>query len=103
MSKHYLSTLAEVMRNVEESGFTVQFRVTEQGLQSLRSQELYDPDEIEVRHFYRFEGESSQDDSAILYAIETSTGEKGTLVDGYGPSGDPVLSQFMANVKGVHK
>jgi len=95
--------MAEVMRDVEQSGFTVQFRAGEQGLESLRTREVYDADEVEVIHFYRFEGESNPDDNAILYAIETSTGEKGTLVDGYGPLGDPLVDRFMAGVKGVHK
>ncbi len=39
---------------------------------------------MEVVEFYRFEGASNPDDNSILYAIETSDGLKGLLVDAYG-------------------
>ncbi len=42
------------------------------------------PEEFNVDETYRFEGDSNPDDSAVLYAISSSTGLKGTLVDGYG-------------------
>ncbi len=43
-----------------------------------------DPEDFHVDEVYRFEGDSNPDDSAALYAISSSTGVKGTLVDGYG-------------------
>jgi hypothetical protein len=42
------------------------------------------PEEFNVDEVYRFEGDSSPDDSAVIYAISSSTGVKGTLIDGYG-------------------
>mgnify|MGYP003651233956 FL=1 len=39
---------------------------------------------LEVIKYYRFEGMSDPDDNTILYVIETTTGEKGLLVDAYG-------------------
>lgn len=42
------------------------------------------PEEFHVDEVYRFEGDSNPDDSAVLYAITSNTGVKGTLVDGYG-------------------
>lgn len=43
------------------------------------------PEEFNVDEVYRFEGESNPDDSAVVYAISSSAGIKGTLVDAYGP------------------
>lgn len=43
-----------------------------------------DPEDFHVDEVYRFEGNISPDDSAVVYAISSSTGVKGTLVDGYG-------------------
>jgi hypothetical protein len=54
-------------------------------------------------HFYRFEGESNPSDSSIVYALESSDGEKGTLVDGYGTSSDTHVTHFMQQVKEIHK
>lgn len=46
------------------------------------------PEEFHVDETYRFEGDSSPDDNSVLYAISSSTGLKGTLVDGYGAYSD---------------
>ena len=103
MEKKNMTTLVSVLAQLEEAGFTAQFKATENGLLSLASTYTFQPDELQVTHFYRFEGESNQDDSAILYAIETSNHEKGTLVDGYGPSADTLVGEFMQQVEGIHK
>lgn len=42
------------------------------------------PEEFNVDEVYRFEGDSNPDDSAVIYAISSSTGLKGTFIDGYG-------------------
>ena len=54
-------------------------------------------------NFFRFEGTSSPEDNAILYVIETSDGEKGTLVDAYGMYSDPYVDRFIKNVEDVNK
>ena len=43
-----------------------------------------DPQDFTVDEFYRFEGDSNPDDNAVIYAISSANGVKGTLVDGYG-------------------
>ncbi|RZJ31884.1 MAG: hypothetical protein EOO48_00645 [Flavobacterium sp.] len=101
--KHNLETLVSVMSKLEAAGYVSQFRVVDDSLQSLLSGESFTPAEITVEHFYRFEGESSQDDEAILYAISANAGEKGTLVDGYGASNDSGVTVFMQKVQGMHK
>lgn len=101
-NKNDMETLVSVLKKVEALGYVSQFRVTENGLHSESSGQNYTPDMVTVDHFYRFEGESSQDDEAILYAI-TATAEKGTLVDGYGASGDAAVSSFMRKVKDIRK
>jgi len=42
------------------------------------------PEEFTVDEVYRFEGDSNPDDNSVVYAISSSTGVKGTLVDAYG-------------------
>jgi hypothetical protein len=69
----------------------------------LATQKIFQPDQVKIAHFYRFEGESDTSDSAILYAIEVSDGEKGTLVDGYGTESDVLITNFMQAVEQIHK
>jgi hypothetical protein len=46
------------------------------------------PDQFHVDQLHRFEGMTSPDDSAILFAISSSQGVKGLLVDAYGMYAD---------------
>ncbi len=67
------------------------------------TQKVFKPSQVEIKKFFRFEGESSTDDNSILYAIETKTGEKGTLIDSYGAYNDPLLNQFIREVESIQK
>ena len=42
------------------------------------------PEEFKVDEEYRFEGDANHDEDAVVVAITSSSGVKGTLVDGYG-------------------
>lgn len=101
--KIYMNSMVDVLNSSTLSEFTTQFRITEQGLISSTSKKTYQPNQIKVEHFYRFEGESNPDDSAILYAIETDAGEKGTIIDAYGMDNDSLVTDFMKQVEEMHK
>ncbi len=100
-AKINMDSLVTVLASLERKGFTTQFEVTSIGLRSLDSQKEFQPGQVKIVHFYRFEGESDPDDSSILYALETSDKEKGTLVDGYGISADSRTGAFMKNVENL--
>jgi hypothetical protein len=98
-----METLVSVLGYLATLGFDTQFKATAKGLLSLTTHRTFQSSEVRVVHFYRFEGESSPDDSAILYAIETTDKEKGTLVDGYGISGDSQVTDFVQQIEEIHK
>ena len=98
-----MQTLSQSMNSLKEHGFNEEFTVTEKGLTSKEDQKSYRPDEIQIVDFYRFEGESSPSDSAILYAIETNDGSKGILVDAYGVYADDVVTNFIGAVDEIQK
>ena len=98
-----MSPMVKVLADLNQSGYTTQFKACEKGVTSMDTQKCYKPKEVEVRHFYRFEGESSPDDSSIVYAIETKNGEKGTLIDSYGAYSDPHVEAFIKQVKSIEK
>ncbi|WP_158728227.1 MULTISPECIES: hypothetical protein [unclassified Flavobacterium] len=64
---------------------------------SLKTENQFRSNEVRIVHFYRFEGASNPEYSSIIYIIECNTGERGTLVDGYGTTSD--TTNFMLNVK----
>jgi hypothetical protein len=102
-NKDDMSTQVSVLNTLSKEGSTTQFKGSTNGLMSLATQKTYKPADVEIKHFYRFEGESSTDDSSIVYAIETKSGEKGTLVDSYGTYGDPLVAKFIKEVEAITK
>ena len=102
-SMPYLKSLANCLNRMVNDGYTEDFAITEKGLESLQKHNNYQPNEIQVINFYRFEGESDPADNAILYIIETNDGTKGTLVDAYGTYNDSHLTRFMKDVEAIQK
>ena len=102
MEKVNMSSPVECLNSLVKSGYTTQFVATEKGLVSLATNKVYQPNEVKIENFYRFEGESDPADSSILYAIETAT-EKGTLTDSYGANNDGNVTKFIKEVEDFHK
>lgn len=98
-----MKTLSSCSRSLDKLGFTTQFKVNGCNLKSLDTEKEYEPSQIKVVNFYRFEGASNPDDNAILYAIETNDGERGTLTDAYGAYGDPNIAAFIQQVDNIEK
>jgi len=99
-----MKSLTTCLSRMVKDGYTEDFKVTEEGgLKAIQHHKSYNPAEIQVVNFFRFEGESDPDDNAILYVIETADGTKGTLVDAYGVYNDSKLSRFMQDVESIQK
>jgi hypothetical protein len=100
----YMTDLQKCLSRLESEGFTEQYRVEEDRLVSMEetNNRKYKPEEVMAVNFFRFEGPSNPDDMSILYAIETTDGHKGTLVDAYGLYADEDTGAFFQNVE-IHK
>lgn len=101
--KKQMKTLSSCLNSLQALGFETQFKATGRGLLSLATKKTFLPHEIRIAHYYRFEGESDPSDNSIVYAIETDNGEKGTLVDAYGPYSDSKVTNIMQQVEEIHK
>jgi len=99
----YMPDIARCLAKVEEKGFTDQYQPKGTHLYCLNNNRIYYPEDISVANYYRFEGPSDPDDMAILYAIETSDGRKGTLIDAYGRYACEEVGDFMIAVENIHK
>ncbi|QGY47689.1 phosphoribosylpyrophosphate synthetase [Maribellus comscasis] len=88
-------TLVEALEQLKERGYTHNFQVNEHGQLIEDKEGFFFPSEVELHEFHRFEGDTNPADMSILYAVQTSTGLKGTVVDAYGAEGSEVISKFM--------
>ena len=93
MSKAY-TTVSEALADMKSRGFTIDF--------NLEVKKNWDPHMLEIVEVHRFEGETSSDDEAIVYGIETAKGNKGILVNGYGVSSESIPDEFLRRIRIRH-
>ena len=98
-----LKTLQACLAKMIADGYTEDFKAEDDGLRALRSDRVYQPNEVSVVNYFRFEGPSNPDDMSIMYVIETNDGTKGTLVDAYGTYASPEVNQFIVEVERITK
>jgi hypothetical protein len=95
MSTHNLKTLVETLNDLKKQGYKSDFFVEGTHLRSSISGNMYAPEDVSILDAYRFEGESDPSDEAILYVIETNTGEKGTIANTYGAQFDEQINTYI--------
>jgi hypothetical protein len=93
-------TVSAAVTGLKNRGYNMDFNLSENCLVCHGNK--FDVDDFEIVEFYRFEGDSDPADEAVVYAIESNKGQKGILVNGYGPSSD-AMSAEMAKKLQVHK
>lgn len=98
-----MKSLQACLSKMIAEGYTDDFKATDDGLLSLRTDKMYNPEDVQIVNFFRFEGASDPDDMSILYVIETNDGIKGTLVDAFGPYASPEVNQFILAVESINK
>jgi hypothetical protein len=91
-------TLSGVMDDLARRGFTEHFTPANGRLRGVESARTFVPDDVTIAEYHRFEGVSDPDDMAILYAIETTSGVRGTLADAFGVYSDPRVGAFLDDV-----
>jgi hypothetical protein len=84
-------TLTHVVDELTRRGYNEHFRVADGRLDVIGTGQRFEPEDVVIRGYYRFEGVSDPDDMAIVYAIETKSGVRGILVDAFGVYSDPLI------------
>jgi len=93
-------TVTGAVSGLKERGFTQDFNLEQNCL--VCNAQKFEHDEFEITETYRFEGASDPGDAAIVYGIESHSGVKGILVNGYGYQSDGV-SDAIARKLSVHR
>ena len=91
-------TLASAVDDLARAGFGEHFQMKAGKLLALDSGKTFNAAELVIRAYHRFEGVSDPDDMAIVYAIESHSGVRGTLVDAFGVYADPAVGVFLEGV-----
>jgi hypothetical protein len=88
-------TLTEALLDLKRRGYQNDFNLHPEWIECPPMQLKFRPTEFHVDEIYRFEGANNPDDSSILFAIQSSSGIKGVLVDAYGAYTDSLSSEMV--------
>ncbi len=92
-------TLSQTINALQKEGYTMDFNIEEECLVCHKSNTTLSPDDFEIDHVFRFEGDSNPDDQSILYAISSMDNMvKGLLVNGYGISAETMTNAIVAKL-----
>lgn len=92
-------TLTEALDALRQQGFTKDFNLKEDRLKCDQNTIELHPADFDIVNVFRFEGMTDPDDSTVLYAIESKTGQRGTLIDAYGAYSDAVSHEMAEKLR----
>src|SRR6478609_19461 len=93
------STVTDTLNTLKEEGYDLDFNLQPDCVKCQSAGIKLHPDDFVIDKFYRFEGASNPDDSAIVYAISSKDGLKGTLVDAYGVYADSLTNEMVKKLQ----
>ncbi len=102
-SSEKMSTISECIQKAVATGYDKDFFIVDGVLSYKNARRVYLPEEVSIRNFYRFEGESDPADSSILYLLRTDDGVKGVLLDAYGIYSDKSITGFVKGISDINK
>ncbi len=79
-----MTTLSTVLERLRQKKQDNEFTVTPEGCFTAGKGKTYNPEDLLIIKTFRFEGESSPSESAILYVIQAKDGLIGYSMDAYG-------------------
>jgi len=99
MDANRFSTLSEALEALKKKGFAESFIIDDHGMRGMENRSRIRPEHVTIVEYHRFEGASNPDDMSVVYAIETTDGRRGTLVDAYGTYATPEVDTFVKRAK----
>jgi len=72
---HYAS-VSLALKELNTKGFIHDFNLEDEDIKN-------NPQNYEIEHIYRYEGNSNPGDEAVVYGITSSSGKRGVYVAGY--------------------
>ncbi len=93
---HY-GTITEALNELRKRGYTTDFNLEQNCI--VCHPDKFDPEDFEIVDVYRYEGETDPADETTVYAIESRTGIKGVLVNGYGVSSNSMSAAMIDKLR----
>ncbi|WP_046755995.1 hypothetical protein [Kordia jejudonensis] len=98
--KKYYDTLTEAVQALQRKGYDQDLNLQSNCIECKALNFKMYTDQFEIDEMHRFEGDSSADDSSILFAIYSEKFKiKGLLIDAYGVYSNPLTTEMIQKLK----
>ncbi|PKH68222.1 hypothetical protein CXF59_02460 [Flavobacterium sp. ALD4] len=87
---HY-ATVSKALDELNENGFSYDFNLHEEDIAK-------NPQKYEIKHIYRYEGNTDPGDEAVVYGIQSNSGKKGVFVTGFAANSISDAAQALINI-----
>lgn len=95
--KHY-TNMKEALQDLKARGFTANFEFVRKAFRDVNSGRTFKAGELAIVEHHRFEGASDPDEMSVIYAVESTDGIRGIVVDAFGTYAAPELGAFLTKV-----
>lgn len=93
---HYnYAGVTQALADLRARGYTDEFDFKDDHLFCNSKGIKFNPLELKITEVYRFEGESDPEDSSVVYAIVSTNGLRGVIIDAYGAYADEQKTRFL--------
>lgn len=92
------SGVAEALADLTAKGYTDELDFKDGHLFCNDKGVKFNPVELKITEVHRFEGATDPEDSSVIYAIESTAGLKGVVVDAYGAYADADKTAFLKSL-----
>lgn len=92
-------TLSQAISALKGRGYVNDFNLHPEWIECQPLNTLLRPDEFHVDEVHRFEGMTNPDDNTVLYAIASTGGLKGVLVDAYGVYSEAISPEMIKKLQ----
>jgi hypothetical protein len=93
------ATVTDALNGLKQEGYVLDFNLKPNCVECKAPNIQLYPADFVIDKFYRFEGASNPADNAIVYAISSAKGAKGTLLDAYGVYADSLNDEMIQKLK----
>ena len=87
---HYAS-VSKALEDLYEKGFLKDYNLEDENIKK-------NPHQFEIVHIYRYEGNTDPGDEAVVYGIESTSGEKGVFVAGFSANSQNDAAEVLAKL-----
>ncbi len=95
--KNY-DSIVQAMEALKQKGYEENLQFVEGRLKNTKTGQWYQPEDLIIDEYHRFEGLSNPSDMSVLFAISCSDGTKGLVSSAYGAYGDRDFMEFMDQI-----